>query len=175
MENFNDLYVKSNKEVGTKLFDEKSIGGKKAIINKFIKDYMLEKISEFGFPDVLDSPHKDEVSVYDLIDVLGTLIPEEYHFDTLRHLTHYMLMAADNIQIFPINWWSSENDTLGNPTATFTENGIWDKIDTHPNESYITTFKFTYDLFQNKLANTAKAKKYILTENNIKPTINETN
>ena len=174
MKTYEDIYYKSNKEIGTKLYDEKSIGGKKAIVNKFVKNYMLEKISELGFPDVLDSPHKDEVSIYDLIDVLGDLIPEENHFDTLRHLTHYMLMAADNIQLFPINWWNSEDDTLGEPTATFTETGKWDKIDTHPNESYVTTFKFTYDLFQNKLANTSKAKTYILTGNNIKPTINET-
>lgn len=169
MNKFTDIYVKVGRNLYERSFDFKSIDEKKEMFDQELKNYILEKIAEAGNRAVLESEHKDEVSVYDLVGVLGAMIDEKEHFDTLRHLTHVVLNIAGEIQGHSIVWYGSkEDDEIGNPVAEFNAGGLWDSLNTHPDESYVTTFEFTYDIFQNKFMKDLEGnKKFIMTKEGI--------
>ena len=147
---FTDIYYKVDSKIVAQGFDQKDIEEQKQLIDKELKNYMLEKIDRLGIPGVLTSEHKDEVSAYQLAEVLGTLIPANEHFETIRHLTHYVTQIAGALQCHSVVWWSSEDDVLGEPEVTFNKEGKWDDLNTHPQESYIKVFETAYDTFQNK-------------------------
>lgn len=147
---FTDIYYTVDSKIVEQDFDQKDIEEQKQLIDKELKNYMLKKIYELGIPGVLTSEHKDEVSTYQLAEVLATLIPANEHFETIRHLTHYVTQIAGAIQGHSIVWWSSEDDVLGQPEVTFNEQGQWDDLNTHPQESYLKVFETVYNTFQNK-------------------------
>ena len=88
MNDFSDIYYKVNTKISEQDFNKKNIDEKKEVVDQELKNYLLEKIAEAGQPSVLKSAHKDEVSTYDLVGVLGSMIPNEDHRYTLKYLTH---------------------------------------------------------------------------------------
>lgn len=39
-----------------------------------------------------------------LLQILASLIPQEQHFNTLSHFTHYILQIAGTLQKYSIAW-----------------------------------------------------------------------
>lgn len=146
---FIDIYSKIDEKLTEQNFYSKNNEEKKLLVDNELKNYMLEKIEQLGITGVLKSEHKNEVTVCQLAEVLSTLIPQNEHFDTIRHLTHYVTHIASTIQGYTITWWLCEDAELGNPEVTFYQNGKWDELNTHPQESYIKTFETAYNTFQN--------------------------
>lgn len=147
---FKDIYSTIDPRIVAQGFNEKDIEEQKQLVDKELKNYMLEKIDKLGIHGVLTSEHKDEVSTYQLAEVLATLIPANEHFETIRHLTHYVIGIVGALQCHSVTWWSSEDDVLEQPEITFTEDGKLDDLNTHPQESYLKVFETVYDTFQNK-------------------------
>ena len=146
---FKDIYPKINERLVEQDFYLKDTKEKKQLVDNELKNYMLEKIDQLGIPGVLTSKHKDDVSVCELAEVLATLIPINEHFETIRHLTHFVTQIASTIQGHSVVWWSCEDGELGNPEVTFYKDGKWDEINTHPQESYSKIFETAYNTFQN--------------------------
>lgn len=97
----------------------------------------------------------EDVSLQELAEVLGGLIPEERHFDTIRHLTHYVLGIATTIQDYAVVWEVRDDEGLiDNPLSTYDENGKLNKFITHKKTSYVTAFDFALqsldDVFEKK-------------------------
>lgn len=146
----NDIYYKMNYSLEEQCFEPENIEYVKGVIDKQLKKYLILKIAQLGNYGVLKSPHKDEVSVNDLVGVLGAMIPEDKHFDTLRHLSHYVLNIAGVIQGRSITWWSEKDPNyIDCLEATFDENGFWDSVITHKEASYVDTFDSIYNIFTN--------------------------
>jgi len=156
----NDIYFKVGSQLTERGFYDKNIEEKKQLVDSCLKDYAIEKIAELGIASVLTSEYKDQVSLEDLVGVLGALIPEDQYFDTLRHLTHFTIMTAGDMQGRSIVWWSEEDKGCkGIPNAIFDEYGSWDSLSTHKDDSYVDTFNFTYDVFMNRFMTKQKVMK----------------
>jgi len=163
----NDIYYKIGSKLASYDFDNKNVDDKKELVDEELKNYVIEKISELGYSNAINSSHKNDVSLNDLVEVLGATIPFENHFDTLRHLTHFIINKAGEIQGRSIIWWSDNNPScIGCPVATFDENGYWDNVSTHKTESYVNCFEFTYDVFVNQFMKKGKVNKKIAKSNN---------
>lgn len=150
MQKMNDIYYYMDTKLDENWMFVKSIDDKKRIFDNAMKEYLLEKISQLGIDGVLESSHKDEVSTVELVEVLGALIPEENHFDTLRHLTHCVINVASFMQRKMIVWYSEEKpEFINNQSALFDSEGYWDSFSTHKEDSYVSDFEFAYDVFMN--------------------------
>lgn len=164
----NDIYFKVGSSLARDDFDFKNVEEKKMLVDKELKNYLIEKINENGTKLISESSHNDGITTNDLVEVLASIIPEDKHFDTLRHLTHFIVNIAGEMQGHSIMWWSENEDSYKNlPVASFNENGLWDDIHTHEDDLYVKTFEFVYDLFVNSFMKKAKVNKKFLNNSGV--------
>ena len=146
-----DIYFKVGKDLYQHSFDIEPVGRKKQLVEGCLKTYLATKIAEESTQQALVLSEKEEVSVDELVEILGELIPEEQHFDTMRHLTHFMLNIAGEMQGWSITWWDEQDEQfIDNPLIKFNEAGKIESLTTHKESSYVDTFKFVHDIFTNQ-------------------------
>ena len=88
------------------------------------------------------------------------MIPKEKHFDTIRHLTHFVLQIAGTMQGWDIIWFVEESDTYINNPEVLKYNEMWDTLKTHQDENLVQTFKFVFDTFENNFMKKPYMKDY---------------
>ena len=143
-----DVYFKVGKDLYQHAFDIEPVERKKKLVAACLKTYLASKIAEESTEQALILSEKEEVSVCDLVEMLGELIPEEEHFDTMRHLTHFMLNIAGEMQGWAIVWYDEQDEAfIDNSLMTFNEAGKIESLTTHKNSSYVQTFKFVNEIF----------------------------
>lgn len=133
-----------------------SISERKRLVNEELKKYVISKILE------LDSniSISDEMDLYFLVELLGRLIPKEEHFDTIRHLIHFVLQIASDMQGWYIVWYVKESNSYINNPEILKYNEMWDTLKTHQDENLVQTFKFVYDTFENHFMEKHHIKDY---------------
>lgn len=162
MKKFNDVYSKVGMVLGANNFYGIDNEGKKTIIDVALKNYLSEKIEEYDSTKCLPEDIKENVSVNDLVETLGEIIPQEEHMETIAHLTHYVLALASGLQRWSIIWEIDDSEEfLDNPLITFTENGNWDKLTTHEQTSYVKSFELAHKALNNMLSSNKKTKEQV--------------
>lgn len=163
MANLMDIYYKVGKDLFEHDFDHKDTEGKKKLINGCLKTYLAGKIAEESPIKAIELSNNPDVSVCDLAVMLGELIPEEEHFDTMRHLTHFMLNISGEMQGWSITWWEDQDPQyIDNQLLTFNEEGKIDSLTTHKQTSYVQTFQFVHEVFSSAfMIGKTDGKKYI--------------
>lgn len=145
-----DVYGKVGYKLAEEKFDVQSPEIKKQLVDKNLKQYLIEKISKINEIPAFSDPD-NEISVEDLVTQLGESIPAERHFDTLRHLTHFIINIAGEMQGWSIIWYSAEDPKfIDNPLASFDQDGKWNSITTHKDHPYVQTFRQVYGIFKEK-------------------------
>lgn len=161
----NDIYHKVDMGIVEQNFWEVSIEEKKQLIDEELKKYITSKIKELGGNTSILSDGK--MNVNDLLKILARMIPQEQHFDTLRHFTHYILSVAGSLQNYSICWWVEKDEGLIDlPLIEFDENGLWTNLKTHKETDYIKTFDFVYDIFTNNFMNKNNPPKKLILKKN---------
>lgn len=143
-----DIYSKVGMKLAMQNFDFATVEEKKQLVDDNLKTYLIEKVSKInGTSTFVDS--KNAISVEELVNLLGELIPTEKHFDTLRHLTHFILNIAGEMQMHSIVWYSkTDQEFVDKQEASFDSEGKWDSLTTHQEHSYVQTFHQVYGIFK---------------------------
>ena len=148
MTQLTDIYYKAGKDLAEHGFDAADTQRKKKLVDASLKNYITTKIIEEDFEKVFLLYNDPETSVEDLVEMLGDIIPREQHFDTMRHLTHFILQIAGEMQYWSVVWYQDEDVSfVDNSLAEFNENGKLESLTTHKETSYVDTFKFVHGLF----------------------------
>ena len=128
------------------------INVKKEIITDSLKLYLLDKMHEMSATRSVKSIDLKKVTVEELIDMLGELVPEQHHFDTMRFITHYLTAVSSSLQGWEIIWPVEDSlELIESPMVTFNEEGKWETITTHKNTPYAQVAKFAYQVFNEQL------------------------
>jgi len=144
-----DIYYKVDSELVQQNFWKLDIEQKKKLIDSELKKYIVSKLKELDSTLLLESKN-EKMNVGELLVILSNNIPEDQHFDTLRHFTHYILQVASSLQSWSITWWNDNDVALNDsPIVKFDENGLWTDLITSDNIDYIKTFNCVYDVFNN--------------------------
>ncbi len=156
--NFMDIFFKMNGYVmeQNNCFDP-SIEKQKELVESCLKKYTIEKLQELNSTKMISDKAAKELSLIDLFEELASIIPKEKYFDTLKFYIHYILEISGSLQGWSITWCNSSNQE--ELEASFNEEGKWNELNTPLNEDYVRTFKFVYDIFQNKFMVKDSAKK----------------
>lgn len=144
----NDIYFKVDSKLVEKGYNFVDIDKKLELLDETLKQYLVDKINELKSTPFILENNDESTTVYDLVTILGELIPKKEHLNTLDKLTHYVLGVAGTLQGFSINW--EANAELGNIQADI-KNGIWVTLDSNKDEDSVKTFHFAYDILQNQL------------------------
>lgn len=159
----NDIYFKVDSSIVNRDFWEVNIEEKKQLIDSELKKYIILKIKELGNNTSMLNDEKNNTSVNDLLKILASIIPEEDHFETLRHFVHYVIQVAGSLQNYAICWWIEEEEKLIDiPVVEFVENGLWSNLKTHKETNYIKTFDFVYDVFTNQFMTKSNTPKELV-------------
>lgn len=162
MANLMDIYFKVGSTLANQDFDTQSVEQKKKLVNESLKKYLAGKIAEESTKRALELSTNETISVDDLVDMLGEIIPIEEHFDSIRHLTHFMLNIAGEMQGWAITWYSTdEPEYIDNPLIEFNDEGKIDSLTSHPQTSYVQTFKFVNEIFKNEFMTAKKPAKQL--------------
>lgn len=136
-----DIQYKVDTYIVENGFFEADNSGKKELIEAGMKKYMINKICDTNKGRKILYGKKQEASLHDLTEILAEIIPEETHAETLAYLTHYVLGVAGFMQGYYITWVVETDPTfINHPLAEKSQNGLWDKLITHRNTSYVKTF-----------------------------------
>lgn len=156
-----DIYFKVGMNLAKEDFDFRATEDQKELVDKHLKEYLKDKLSEITSSQIKDS--NNEVSVETLVDELGEQIPNERHFDTIRHLTHFILNIAGEMQSWSIVWYGENSpEYIDNSLVKFNINGKWESLTTHNDESYVTTFKQVYGVFKEKFMIKEKTPQLVI-------------
>ena len=158
---FNDIYNEVDSRILQQGFWNVDIESKKKLIDQALKEYIVLKIKSLNWSEKVTAEDMC-LGVVHLLQMLANIIPKEEHFDTLRHLTHYILQVAGNLQSYSVTWWvEDEEELIESPLVEFNDKGLWNDLKTHKQTDYVKTFEFTYNVFQNKFQK-EDSKKFIL-------------
>ncbi len=125
---------------------------KKDLVDTALKGFVIEKIAQYDLDKYVQAKSQTDITVNELVEILGDSIPKEDHFDTIRHLTHYILGLAGGLQGYSIIWSDDKSEEfLDNPAVSFNDRGYWDELRTHEQSSYVKTFEFAYDIFKQNI------------------------
>lgn len=144
----NDIYFKVNSKLVERGYNFVGVDKKLKLLDDTLKQYLVEKINELQTKPIILEDNDESITVYDLVTILGELIPKNEHLNTLDKLTHYILDVAGTLQGFSITW--EANAELGNIRADI-KNGIWVTLDSNKDEDSVKTFHFVYDILQNQM------------------------
>lgn len=162
--NFMDIIYKMNQYVMQNNCFDPSIEKQKELVDSCLKKYTIEKLQELNSNKIISDEAAKELSMIDLFEELASIIPKEKHFDTLRFYTHYVLEISGSLQGWCIPWSSSEEQE--ELEAAFNMDGKWNELKTPLNEDYVNTFKFVYDVFQNRFMVKYSVKKITSNQEN---------
>lgn len=172
MANLMDIYYKVGKNLYEKDFDFKSTEEKKILVEGNLKNYVAGKIAEESTMKATELSNNPQVTLDELVIMLGDLIPKEEHFDTMRHLTHFILNIAGEMQGWSIVWYEEqEPEFIDNPLVKFNEAGKIESLTSHKETSYVQTFQFVHEIFKETFMTKKKVQKQLT----LKDTRNESN
>jgi len=159
-----DIYFKLGAKLMLNGYLDADIDEKKELIDEELKQYTIQKIHEIN-PNIIVEDSTQNLSVVELVEILGTQIPKSEHADTISQFVHYILNVAGGLQWRSITWWQEEKETLiQTPEVDFDEHNFWDKLTTHQDTDYVQTFTFVYDVFQYHFMKSNENKQKKLTE-----------
>lgn len=162
MANLRDIYYRVGKDLHQHNFDTENIERKKKLVEGCLKTYLASKIAEESTEQALVLSEKEDVTVEELVEMLGELIPEEQHFDTMRHLTHFLLNIVGEMQGWSITWWDEQDEQfIDNSLLQFNSSGKIESLTTHKQTSYVHTFKFVYEIFNSSFLNEKNSNKQL--------------
>ncbi len=187
MPRLNDIYYRVDREIVENGFWEADNEGKKTLIDTALKHFVIEKIEECNQEKRLSTGVQTEITLWDFekkrlyeaykdvslsetVRMLGDIIPKEDHFETLRHLTHYILNVAGTLQ-GPSIVWSVDNSVefLGNSVVTFNDRGYWDALISHDQTSYVQTFEFAHSVFNEYILGKGPKQKQLVSSKKLLP------
>ncbi len=160
MINMSDIYYKVDSYIVKNGYWEKDNIEKQELIEEGLTLYLTEKIMSLPFyisnnETIKKVNNGESVELDELVDALGKIIPESSHFDTIRHLTHYVLGIAGDLQGHSIVWYHEpEKDISDTPVITYDNAGRWDSITTTKSIMLPETFKAVYKELNHQLENT---------------------
>lgn len=158
-----DIYFRIDRSIVAQRFWNISIEEQKKLIDSELKKYIISKIQELGCKKELTSERVANYNVFELLNILAKNIPQEKHFNTLSHFTHYILQVAGSLQGYSVTWWEeNEEELIQSPFIKFNEKGLWSDLKTHKNTDYVQTFCFAYDVFNNKFMVENSPKKLVM-------------
>ena len=173
MTDLRDIYFVVGKNLFERNFDNQTTEQKKRLVEGSLKGYVVGKIVRESTEKAIMLSENPQVSLDELVELLGELIPQEQHFDTMRHLTHFMLNIAGEMQGWSITWWDEQDEQyIDNPLIKFNEEGKIDSLTTHKPSSYVQTFKFVHDVFTNSFMNEKNQNKQLTLKDIRKPESN---
>lgn len=162
MANLRDIYYKVGKDLYEHDFYIQATEQKKKMVDASLKVYLANKIAEESTEKVLMLSSNPDISVDELVVLLGDLIPQEEHFDTMRHLTHFILNIAGEMQGWSIIWWEDQDaEFIDNPLVKFNEAGKWESLTTNKETSYIQTFQFVHEIYKDTFMEKAPKNKQL--------------
>lgn len=114
---------------------------KKHLVETGMKKYMIEKISEIDCQRKIPHSRVGEVSLHELAEILGEIIPEKMHNETMAYLTHYVLGVAGFMQGKFVQW-DIEDDIafVSCPLIETNQDGKWGRLVTHEKTPHLKTF-----------------------------------
>lgn len=172
MANLRDIYFKVGKNLFEKEFDFKTTEEKKTLVEGNLKNYVAGKIVEEDLEKATELSNNPQVSLDELVIMLGELIPREEHFDTIRHLTHFILNIAGEMQGWSIVWYEEQDAKfVDNPLIKFNEAGKIESLTSHKETSYVQTFQFVHEVFKESFMTKKPTHKQLT----LKDTRNENN
>ena len=143
-----DIYYKVNTNIMNSNFLRADIDEQKELIDKEIKNYLNNKVSQIRPKIQLEK--NNNLSISELLDILADKIPEKKHPSTLKCFTHFILETASGLQGSNIEWIEEDDPSLiDNPVTEFDENGRWISITTHEKTKCLTTCNLVHDAFKN--------------------------
>jgi hypothetical protein len=149
MINTRDICYRMDISVVPQNFWELNTEGKKNLIDSELKKYILSKL-ELNVTKNISEKNNEEVTVYDLINILANNIPKEEHLGTIDQFTHYILKMVGTLQGFDVIWWVEEEEYLiENPKIDIRSDGRWDQVITHKETDYVKSFSHVYYSFIN--------------------------
>lgn len=120
--------------------------GKKLAIDKALREYLAHQICFYDLSGGATMPALVKSTPQTLMEGLEHLVDSKYHGETLRHVVHYIINVASNMQKYAIVWQVQEDEGLiQNPQVNYTSEGIWDSLVTHKDTKYSVAFKVAYE------------------------------
>ncbi len=150
-----NIYRVIDKNIVEQGYWQADIDEKKELVNKELKKYTLYQISLLNI-----TLENKEYTIEELVQILVDNIEEKDHYELLGHFIHYILQIASDMQNFYICWYGIKDESLiENPEAKFDEYEIWTELNIDVKTSFMTTFKFVNDIFNNKFKTKNKQKQ----------------
>ena len=155
-----DIYYQVDSYIMENGFATASFEEKKQLVDYGLKKYLALKINQLDRSKKLPEDKYSEVTVIDLVNLLGEMIPEDRHSQTLTHVVRYILDNASLLQGKKIKW-KRENDIELADSTYFELNAHQQVIamKTHIFPNFPQTIKFVYDVYQSPLV-LEKGKQY---------------
>ena len=145
-----DIYYKIDITVVLHGYWDGDIIKKKELIDEALKKYIITKIQETKENESLIGEIEKNYNAGELLEILADLIPNEYHFDVLRHFVHYIIRVAAGLQGCYISWLEEDDEELiHTPYINFDESGEWKNLITHAKTDCVQIFNFVYYIFKN--------------------------
>lgn len=148
----NDIFFAVDTYIIKNGFCETDLDAKKQLIQEGLQKYLVGKVAEFDPTKTIPKQLESEVTVEELIDLLGEIIPKEDHEQKLSQITYYIKGMSGLLQGYHVAWWQENDESLiTEPLIEFNSEGKWDSIKTHEKTPYTETAKFAYTVFKNNL------------------------
>lgn len=114
---------------------------KMSLVETGMKKYMIGKIEEIDSRISIPERVEAEVSLHDLAEILGSVLPTENRNKTMANLTRYVIGVAGFMQGDFVKWDINEDPAFVTcPSVELNEDGKWDRIVTHEETPYLQTF-----------------------------------
>ena len=158
-----DIQYKVDSYIVDNGFFEEDSSGKKKLVETGIKKYMIDKICETNKGRNTLCNAQQEMSLHELAEILGEIIPEEMHDETMAYLTHYVLGIAGFMQEYSITWMIEDNPALiSSPLSENNQEGKWHRIVTHRNTPYVKIFDLALESLSQVIEKKDKRDKELI-------------
>lgn len=114
---------------------------KMRLVETGMKKYMIEKIGEIDSRIAIPENMEEEVSLHDLAEMLGSVLPTENRNKTMSNLTRYVIGVAGFMQGGFIKWDINDDPAFVTcPLVELNQDGKWDRLVTHEETPYLQAF-----------------------------------
>lgn len=155
-----DIYYHVDSYITENGFRNASLEEKKQLVDYGLKRYLALKINQLDRSKKLPEDKYSEVTVIDLVNLIGEMIPEDKHSHTLGHVVRYIIGSASLLQGKNIKWKRENDIELADSTYfELNDHQQLTAMKTHVFPNYPQTIKFAYDVYQSPLV-AQKGKQY---------------
>ncbi len=148
-----------NEYLLTNNFFDRETPDQKALVEAGLKEYLLSFL-KLKTVKTISPEDLENITINELVEVIGETIPAQYSFQTIDQLTHCLLNIASNMQGWQIVWRVEQDPAyIDAPVANFNSAGNWDELVTHNNTSCIKSFEFAATVFKEHFKEPTKDNK----------------